>query len=82
MYTVHSEAKMMAPGKREAALVQIPHSAARCPRGTTDRAFRQISTLLTLIHHAHSQKFSRGDLKVHFKRFRFLTTDEVHDEAA
>ena len=76
---------MMAPGKREAALVQIPHSAAQCPRGTTDHAFRQMSTLLTLTHYEHyrlESEVSRGDFKVDFKRSRFLSTDEVNHEAA
>ena len=82
----HSEAKMVAPGEREAALVQIPHAAAQCPRGTTERAFHQITTLLTLIHHhcrhEHyyytSWKFLAEILNV----FAFFFADEVHHEGA
>ena len=76
---------MVAPGERESALVQIPHAAAQCPRGTTERAFRQITTLLTLIHRhccatstTTSWKFLAEILNV----FAFFFANEVHHEGA
>lgn len=84
---VHSVAKVMAPGKREAALVQIPHPAVQCPRGTSagtsDHAFRQISTLLTLSHrhHEHYQARNIKFLAEILNVFAFFLTDEVTHKA-